>query len=216
MMRHRRRKCQQSAVSNPKTAPQLVNMLMRITILLLLVTCVSAMADSAPNKRMLFTFNSPDAVRQWQAVNDDVMGGRSDGRFRINEYKNLEFFGNLSLANNGGFASIRSLGTPLGLTNGDTITIRVRGDGREYTLNLYTSARRTAFSYRATFQTTKDEWINVTVPLSKFVATSFGRLVQNAPLNPAQVSGIGLLLGDKKAGAFKVELESIAVTSPLK
>jgi len=185
----------------------------RTTLLMTALCSVNAIADSASNARSLFSFNNPDSVRQWQAVNDGVMGGRSDGRFRINQYKNLEFFGNLSLANNGGFASIRSRGTSLNLKSGDSIVMKVRGDGRDYTLNLYTPARRMAFSYRATFPTTRGEWTTVTVPLSKLVATSFGRVVSNSPLNPQQVSGIGILLGDKKAGSFKLEIESISVVS---
>jgi NADH dehydrogenase [ubiquinone] 1 alpha subcomplex assembly factor 1 len=185
----------------------------RTTLLLTALCSVNAIADSAPNPRTLFSFNNPDSVRQWQAVNDGVMGGRSDGRFRINQYKNLEFFGNLSLANNGGFASVRSRGTSLNLKIGDSIVMKVRGDGREYTLNLYTPARRMAFSYRVTFSTTKGEWTEISVPLSKFVATSFGRVVSNVPLRPSQVSGIGVLLGDKKPGAFKLEIESVSVRS---
>ncbi|MDG1898063.1 MAG: CIA30 family protein [Fuerstiella sp.] len=186
-------------------------MMFRTTMMLLTLMTVDAIADPSTADRTVFSFNNPDSARQWQTVNDGVMGGRSDGRFRINQFKNLEFFGTLSLANNGGFASLRSRSTSLQLRNGDSIRIKVRGDGREYTLNLYTPARRMAFSYRATFQTKKNEWIEVTVPLSRFVATSFGRVVSNSPLNPGQVSGIGVLLGDKKPGPFKLEIDSISV-----
>ena len=73
-------------------------------------------ADVAP--RTLFSFETPEAARRWQTVNDGVMGGRSDGRFQVNPEGNLEFFGMLSLENNGGFASVRSLGTKLGLARG--------------------------------------------------------------------------------------------------
>jgi len=188
-------------------------MTFRSALIVSLLAGTTALADNAPSNRTLFTFNNPDSVRQWLTVNDGVMGGRSDGRVRINGYKNLEFFGNLSLANNGGFASVRSRGKALDLRSGDSIIVKVRGDGRDYTLNLYTPARRMAFSYRVTFPTTQGEWTEVSVPLSKFVATSFGRVVSNAPLTPQNVSGIGILLGDKKAGPFKLEIESIAVGS---
>ena len=52
----------------------------------------------------LFEFSGPTASQQWQAVNDGVMGGVSDGRFRITPDKTMEFSGTLSLENNGGFA----------------------------------------------------------------------------------------------------------------
>ena len=53
----------------------------------------------------LFVFTAPDAAKTWQAVNDGVMGGVSDGRFRITADQTMEFFGTLSLENNGEFAS---------------------------------------------------------------------------------------------------------------
>lgn len=184
----------------------------RVTLILIFLDPVHLPADDVPVSRMLFTFKEPSAARQWQTVNDGVMGGRSQGRFRINEHGNLEFFGNLSLANNGGFASVRSRGTALNLRPNDTIVMKVRGDGREYTLNLYTPDRRMAFSYRASFRTKADEWTDVRIPVSKFVATSFGRVVTNAPLNASRVSGMGVLLGDKRPGAFRLEIQSIAVS----
>jgi len=67
-----------------------------------------------------------------------------------------------------------------------------------------------AFSYRVDFQTKKGEWIEVRAPLKDFVATSFGRIVNNAgPVNAQQVNSIGFLLGDKKAGPFKLEVDWI-------
>jgi transforming growth factor-beta-induced protein len=161
--------------------------------------------------RMLFSFDNSDAAAQWQTTNDGVMGGRSDGRFRINEDRNMEFFGTLSLENNGGFASVRARGSNLGLEKGDSIVARVRGDGREYSLNLYTPSRRMAYSYRAKFRTQKDEWIEVRIPLDEFVATSFGRVVRNQELDPTEVTGVGILLGDKKAGPFELEIDWIKV-----
>lgn len=175
---------------------------------LFLVT--TAMADDKP--QVLFEFAGVDAAKEWQTVNDGVMGGVSEGKFKITEKKTLEFFGTLSLENNGGFASVRTKAKKLGLEKGDTVVAKVRGDGREYTLNLYLNKPLTAFSYRATLQTKKDEWIEVKVPLEKFEATSFGRVVKDAgAVEPEEVNALGLLLGDKKAGPFKLEVEWIKV-----
>ena len=163
--------------------------------------------------RVLFEFAKPAASRDWQSVNDGVMGGISDGRFKITENKTLEFYGSLSLENNGGFASVRSRPRKLGLEAGDAIIARVKGDGREYTLNLYVPRPLTAFSYRASFKTTAGEWTEVRIPLDKFVATSFGRIVPNAePLNPNEITSVGFLLSDKKAGPFKLEVEWMKVS----
>jgi NADH dehydrogenase [ubiquinone] 1 alpha subcomplex assembly factor 1 len=160
----------------------------------------------------LFAFAAPDAAAGWQAVNDGVMGGVSDGRFRITERQTLEFSGTLSLENNGGFASVRSRPRALGLQTGDTLVARVRGDGREYQLNLYASARMRAFSYRAPVQTRSGEWIEVAVPLDRFEATSFGRVLREAgPVDPRSVTSIGFLLAEKAPGPFALEVAWIKV-----
>lgn len=161
---------------------------------------------------VLFDFAGADAAREWQTVNDGVMGGVSEGKFKISQQKTMEFYGKLSLANNGGFASVRTKGKKLGLEKGDTLVAKVRGDGREYSLNLYLNRPLTAFSYRAMVQTRKDEWIEIKIPLEKFEATSFGRPVKDAgAVKPDEINAIGFTLGDKKAGAFKLEIEWIKV-----
>jgi len=168
------------------------------------------MADDTP--KVLLDFTRADAVKEWQNVNDNVMGGVSEGKFKITDKKTLEFFGTLSLENNGGFASVRTKAKKLGLEKGDTLIAKVRGDGREYSLNLYLNKPLIAFSYRATVQTKKDEWIEVKVPLDKFEATSFGRLMNDAgAVKPEEINALGFMLGDKKAGPFKMEIEWVKV-----
>ena len=162
--------------------------------------------------KVLFDFTGADDAKEWQAVNDGVMGGVSEGKFKITDKKTLEFFGTLSLENNGGFASVRTKAKKFGLEKGETLVVKVRGDGREYSLNLYPNKPLIAFSYRATVQTKKDEWIEIKLPLDKFEATSFGRPVKDAgPVNPEEINALGLMLGDKKAGPFKMEVEWIKV-----
>jgi monofunctional biosynthetic peptidoglycan transglycosylase len=160
----------------------------------------------------LFDFTGADVTKEWQAVNDGVMGGASEGKFKITDKKTLEFFGTLSLENNGGFASVRTKAKKLGLEKGDILVARIRGDGREYSMNLYLNKPLMAYSYRATVQTKEDEWVEVKLPLDKFEATSFGRVVKDAgAVKPEEVAALGFLLGDKKAGAFKLEVEWIKV-----
>ncbi len=57
-------------------------------------------------------------------VNDGVMGGVSEAKFKISDKKTMEFFGTLSLANNGGFASVRTKAKKLGLEKGDSLSPR--------------------------------------------------------------------------------------------
>ena len=161
--------------------------------------------------RPMFDFTQPKAPSLWQAVNDGVMGGVSRGVFGITPAGILEFTGTLSLENNGGFASVRLRPANLGLKPDDSLIIKLKGDGRDYSLNLYTNRPLMAFSYRANFSTKKGEWLEIRAPLANFVATSFGREVTSAgPVNPREVVGIGFMLADKKAGPFKLEIESIS------
>lgn len=186
--------------------------MIRLAIALSLLVSLGTlgMADEPP--QALFQFGTPESAKEWQAVNDGVMGGVSDGRFKISGQNTLEFFGTLSLENNGGFASVRTRSRKLGLQQGDVLLAKIRGDGREYSLNLYLTRPLIAFSYRATVPTKKDEWQEVRVPLASFEATSFGRVLKSAgPVKPEEVNAVGFMLSDKKAGSFKLEIESIRV-----
>jgi monofunctional biosynthetic peptidoglycan transglycosylase len=140
------------------------------------------------------------------------MGGVSQGRFRITDTRTMEFSGNLSLENNGGFTSVRTKPTTLDIKTGDTLVLRVKGDGREYMVNIYTKSRRMAFSYRAGLPTEKDQWQEIHVPLSQFEPTSFGRVVAGmGPVDPGQINGLGVMLSDKNPGAFRLEIEWVKV-----
>jgi len=185
-----------------------IHKMLALPLLILMGSFV--MAEDTP--KVLFDFTGADVAKEWQTVNDGVMGGVSEGKFKIADKKTLEFFGTLSLANNGGFASVRTKAKKLGLAKDDILIAKVRGDGREYTLNLYLAKPLMAFSYRATVQTKKDEWIEIKLPLDKFEATSFGRVVKDAgAVKPEEVAALGFMLGDKKAGPFKMEVEWIKV-----
>lgn len=178
--------------------------------LLLAVLFMQAVAEK--NLVPLLDFTGPDAALQWQAVNDGVMGGVSDGRFKVTDDRTLQFLGTLSLENNGGFASVRTKPTGFDIKSGDTLVVRSRGDGREYVLNLYTKSRRMAFSYRAPLPTTKDEWREVEIPLADFIPTAFGRRVQGmGPVEPDQINGLGFMLADKKPGKFQMQVEWVKV-----
>ena len=179
-------------------------------------------AATAQTMTSLFEFSETGDVAKWQIVNDGVMGGRSnsqasmvksdsDGKVEA-ESGVMRFAGTLSLENNGGFASVRSRPNgSIGLDPGETIVLRVKGDGRRYTFNLYTPDRRTAFSYQTEFDTTAGQWTKVKLPVDKFVAHSFGRPMPNMQLTPSEVHSVGILLADKKPGAFEILVDSINV-----
>ena len=184
--------------------------------------CIALMAETNwtsdvradESERLLFDFDGPDAVKQWRNVNDGVMGGDSDGRRRVTDEGCMEFYGRLSLDNNGGFASVRSSPAELRLSESDVIVARVRGDGRRYYMNLRVATYRTAFSYRSSFQTKAGKWQEIRVPVAAFQATSFGRRIPNAsPVDLNNVNSIGFLLADKIPGEFSLKVDWIKVVS---
>ncbi|QDT09269.1 CIA30 family protein [Planctomycetes bacterium K23_9] len=192
-----------------------LNRTLSLAVITLAITC-NAFADPAPTEnpgRVLFAFDRPDSHKQWQIVNDGVMGGRSNSSLSTASDGHVQFDGNLSLENNGGFASVRSKPAPIHLNHGDEIVLRVKGDGRKYILNLYVPNRQMAFSFQSEFETSKNQWTTVKLPLTKFAATSFGRRVDGMNLAPSKINSLGVMLADKNAGPFTLLLDWIKVDS---
>lgn len=162
----------------------------------------------------IFTFDNEADSRRWPATNDGVMGGLSQGQSEITPEGTLRFFGTVSLENNGGFSSIRSLEEERDLSACDGILMRVRGDGNRYALNLRTDVRIRAGSYRVKFDTEANKWLEVFLPFADFRATSFGVEKTDAPpLDPRKIRSFGFLISDKQAGPFNLEVDWIKGTS---
>jgi uncharacterized surface protein with fasciclin (FAS1) repeats len=155
------------------------------------------------------TFKSPDSTKNWNSVNDGVMGGVSKGGFKLTEQGTLLFSGELSLENNGGFASIRTDERKLDLTGTSAIVVKARGDGRTYWVDLRTSGQMGASSYRAYLPTTAGQWTETSIPFSDFKLQAFGRALPFKPLDRSDVASIGFTLADKKEGPFSLEIESV-------
>jgi len=151
------------------------------------------------------------AEPSWVAINDGVMGGRSQGGPLQLEGGILRFAGIISLENNGGFSSIRSNDPRYALPGDGEIVLKLRGDGRSYWMDLRGSVRQGGSSYRAGFRTIAGEdWQEVRIPLSAFRASAYGMDLPGAPpLEPARVVSIGFTLYDKKAGPFRVDFDEI-------
>jgi uncharacterized surface protein with fasciclin (FAS1) repeats len=147
----------------------------------------------------------------WRVVNDGVMGGLSKGKIEISNKGVLNFSGKLSLENNGGFSSIRTSDLDLDLSDAEGLSARVRGDGRSYQVRLGSDARYRGMevSFMAEFPTTKGEWTEVNVPFSELVGSFRGMKLKNARFDSSKVRRLGLLLADKNAGPFELEVDWI-------
>ena len=105
-------------------------------------------------------------LKNWNIVNDDVMEV-SKSYLSLNDENNLIFSGNVSLDNNGGFASSRIF---LRSLNGiKSFKIKFRGDGNIYKLRLRQNNMRA--SYSSDFKSIKDKWVEVIIPIEDFKPT---------------------------------------------
>src|SRR5512135_2618386 len=107
--------------------------------------------------KILFDFHTTTNTAAWQIVNDDVMGGVSRSGFRLTNGVAI-FQGEVSLENNGGFASVRSLPARYDLAGSDAFLIRVCGDGRSYKFTARTTRSFNSAIYQMVFKTKEGKW----------------------------------------------------------
>ena len=89
--------------------------------------------------------------------------------------------------------------------------VRLLGDGRRYKLNLHLSGDEPGRVYQCTFATDPGAWQTIRMPLEAFLPRLRGRPFAGT-LDRRRVSGLGLLISDQQAGAFRLEVSSIAAT----
>ncbi len=170
----------------------------------------SGAGAGADDSLLLADFPASMQDLTWRVVNDNVMGGRSQGGFAL-EKSSLVFTGTTN-TDGGGFSSIRSESRRFDLGEYGGIRLRVRGDGRTYTFRLTTwdtrDGRRPP-SYWADFETRGGGWEVVDVPFRSFRPRWRGRWLEGPALNPGAVDGLGLMVYDKQDGPFRLEVDWI-------
>jgi hypothetical protein len=160
----------------------------------------------AGSDKVLLDFSSTTDSAAWQVVNDDVMGGISTSRFE--QVGGVAVFqGEISLENNGGFASVRSQPARHDLTGCDAFVVRVRGDGHRYKFTVRTDGGFDAPLYQCAFETKRGKWQEHRLPFQDFVPTFRGRVLTGIPpLEPSRVASVGFLISGKQAGRFRLEI----------
>ena len=169
--------------------------------------CISTPLVAA--EKTIASFDKDQSLETWKSVNDGVMGGVSKGGFKRSDQETLVFSGELSLANNGGFASIRMAPSDLGLAGTSGIVVKARGDGRTYWVDLRLTNQPSASSYRAYLATTAGEWKETQIPYQEFKLQAFGQDLPSKAINPESINSVGFTIADKKEGAFALEIASV-------
>lgn len=171
--------------------------------IVLLAATLSVMAGASD---AMIDFSNEGEGELWYAVNDGVMGGISAGGMTVEDGIGV-FSGSVSFENNGGFASVWRRPARYELAGTEGLRMRVRGDGRTYRVRLTTPGLPDGVSYQLPIETTADTWTEHELPYTAFEPRFRGRRVNVAPLDPAQIREIGLLISDGQEGPFRLELE---------
>ena len=149
----------------------------------------------------LLDFDDPMSTLGWTSVNDVVMGGASCSQFNLNPNGYAEFSGEVSLKNNGGFASIRSAPSNYSIVNIKNLCLCILGDGHRYKLNLRMDNFPDGINYQALF-TPPRKWSEIKFSYDNFKPCFHGNPVSAPPLDFSRINQIGLMIGDRQEGSF--------------
>ena len=155
----------------------------------------------------LYNFNPESNTNDWYILDDVVMGGRSNGKFKIDNEGHGMFYGNVSLENNGGFSSVRYQFKTKDVSGHSKIKLRIKGDGKTYQFRIKTNSRDYA-SYIYEFETTKD-WMTIEIPFSKLYPSFRGRRLNQPNFEGEFLSEIAFLIGNKTPQEFQLLIDSI-------
>jgi len=160
------------------------------------------------NTQMLYDFNE-DYNNEWYIVNDGVMGGISTSNFSLADGV-AYFSGKVSPENNGGFASVRANIEMENLEGYEGVEIKIKGDGKIYSLRFRTNNNFDGISYQAKFESENGKWSTVKISFNEFSATFRGRMIPNQPaLVSDEIKQVGLLIADKQFGEFNLAIDYI-------
>lgn len=158
---------------------------------------------------LLFDFSRPETAALFHPICDRVMGGVSSGAISPEEGCAV-FSGDVSLQNQGGFASVRSDTGSWDLSAFKGIELRVKSDGKIYKLSLSTDPRYDSVVYRARFALPAGGWSTVRIPFQDFSPTFRGEKVPDVPpLDPSLINTFGFLISESQEGPFRLAIKSI-------
>ena len=180
--------------------------------------------NSSPElEKLIFDFSQPgnDWQQIWGAVDDVVMGGISQSNLQIGAGTAV-FTGNVSTANSGGFASVRTRNfqPPVNLIGYKGIKLRLKGDGKHYKFLLRNESSWDGTAYSYAFDTVSDRWIDVCVPFAELVPVFRAKTLKDAPpFDPSNISSMQLMLSkfeydgelnpQFEPGNFVLQVESV-------
>ncbi len=173
---------------------------MRLLSTLFFLTMISSSS-------LIFDFQKSSDTKNWQIVDDGVMGGLSAGNFEITKAGHGRFWGEVSLENNGGFSSLRYNFKELSTTDYSKLKMRIKGDGKDYQIRIKHN-RRDYYSYIYTFSSPED-WATVEVNLKDMRPSFRGRFLDMDNYNHDSIEELTFLIANKKEESFELMIDKI-------
>ena len=159
---------------------------------------------------VLFDFKANDSLSKWIVVNDGVMGGLSRGELTKTLEGYGKFSGTVSLANNGGFASIRCSLQKTKASGNSKISFRIKGDGKDYQFRV----RHHPMSYESyiyKFSTT-GEWQKVEFVMNEMHPERRGKKLDIPNFNKSAIHEFTFLIANKRNEDFELFIDEVNLT----
>lgn len=181
---------------------------MKTFILLLMLVPMIALSKQPSVYKI--DFGDACGACDWFVVVDGVMGGRSTGSLAT-QASSVVLSGTISLANRGGFSSIR---TPYGrydLSGFETVEIRYRSIGQSFAFTLNNFRRFYRPKFKHVLPVSNGEWRTAKLSLSDFKKVRLSQPLDESPSKEelAKIIRLGLISNDKQAGEFELEVDYI-------
>lgn len=161
-------------------------------------------------------------LNRFQVTTDRVLGGMSTATLTAKRYK---FFtsgvfsgvvdfvdqsGSAEATARGGFAAFRTKADERvrNFSAFDGLELRVKTDGRVYTLNVKCADYPADALWQCKIVTLPNKWVTIGIPFRDLVLTRRGRIEpERTPVSSEAIAGVGILLADGKNGPFKFEVQ---------
>jgi len=165
---------------------------------------LTAIQSSLPKEEGVPIFD-PSSKKEliWGPLDDVVMGGVSSSTLSVTPIGGEDggaagfFVGNVTQANNGGFASVRSknFSPALDLSAYTGFELRVKGDGQRYKFICRTADSFDGVGYTVSFDTKPGTWQTIKIPFDKLIPVFRAKVVKDGKAFAARhVSSLQIML----------------------
>ena len=156
---------------------------------------------------VLFDFSKDCSLSNWSIINDGVMGGVSRGQLSLTPEGHGKFTGTVSLANNGGFTSVRCNLPPTAITPNTKISMRIKGDGKNYQFRV----RHQPMAYQSYIHdfSTTGEWQTVEFPIAQMYPECHGRRLNIPNFDHGKICEFTFLIANKRNEEFELLIGSV-------